>query len=191
MQRRKYLVGLGSLAAGSAAAIGTGAVSSQASPRAVDVDVVADNKGLLQFVLDHSSLENTEYASYDAGQLELHFNDEADLSNGGFAGQGEGLNPDSTFDFDNVFQIQNATADDLKVNIDKSGLDNPDDITFYGLFTNGTLIGNRDSDWNGQVNAGFGINIGIRIETPDNIDNGWEEGQIVIEAKDTDDANIS
>ena len=190
MERRKFVIGLGALAAGGAAAIGSGAVSSQSSPRAVDVDVVADNAGLLQFNLSDSSLENTEYASYENGQLQLHFNSDADLSNGGFAGQGDGLNPDTTFDFDNIFQIRNATADDLKVDIDKSGLDNPDDFTFYGHFTSGDLIGSRDSDWNGQVNAGFGINIGVRIETPDDVESGWETGQIVLEAKDTSDTNI-
>lgn len=190
MRRRKYLIGIGSLAAGSAVAVGTGAVTQSQSARAVDVDVVADDQGLLQFVLDHGSLENTEYASFEDGQLRLHFNSDADLSNGGFAGQGDGLNPDSTFDFDNLFQIRNATADDLAVDVDKSGLDNPDDITFYAHFTNGSLIGTRDSDWNGQINAGFGVNIGVRIETPDNVDPGWESGEIVIEAEDPDDLNV-
>lgn len=191
MKRRKFIIGAGALASGSAVALGTGAVSQQQSNRTVEADVVTDESGLLQFHLDDDSLENTEYASYNDGQLQLHFDGQADLSNGGFAGQGDGLNANSTFDFDNLFQIRNATKDDLKVDIDKSGLDNPDSFTLYGHFTSGDLIGNRDSDWNGQVNAGFGVNIGVRIETPDNVEPGWETGEIIITGKDTDDANIS
>jgi hypothetical protein len=189
MQRRKFIAGVGSLAAAGAVGIGTGAVTQQQSTRAVDASVVADDEGLLQFDLSDSSLENTEYASYENGSLQLHFDDDADLSNDGWAGQGSGLNPDSTFDFDNVFQIGNATADTLAVNIDKSGLDNPDAFTFYGQWTNGDLMGSRDSDWNGQVSAGYGVNIGVRIETPDKISDGWESGTVVIEATDPDDAN--
>lgn len=190
MQRRKFIAGLGSLAAAGAAGIGTGAVTQQQSTRAVDAAVVADDSGMLQLSLSHDTLENTEYASYENGSLQLHFDDNADLGNDGWAGQGSGLNPDSTFDFDNVFQIRNATADHLKVDIDKSNLDNPDAFTFYAHYTNGDLIGSRDSDWNGQVNAGFAVNIGVRIETPDSIADGWETGYIVVEATDESDANV-
>lgn len=192
MQRRKFLATVGSLTAASAVAIGTGAVSQQQSTRSVNVDVVADNMGLIQFVVDHESLENSEYASISGdGQLELHLDENADLSNDGWAGEGEGLNPNSTFIFDNVFQIRNATKDHLHVSIDKSQLDNPDAITFYGLYTDGNLMGSRESDWNGQVNAGFGVNIGIRIETPDSLEDDWESGSIRIIAKDVSDQNIS
>jgi len=187
MERRKFLIGMGSLAVGGAAVTGTGALTQQKSTRAFDAAVVADDQAMLKFDLSDSSLENTEYASYENGSLQLHFDENADLSNEGWAGQGDGLNPDSTVDFDNVFQIQNATADNLHINIDKSNLDNPDKITFYGHWTNGILMGSRDSDWNGQVNSGTGVNIGVRIETPDSIDDGWETGYIVIEANDMSD----
>lgn len=192
MQRRKFIATVGSLAAASAAAIGTGAVSQQQSRRSVDVDVVADDMGLLQFDVSHDTLENTEYASMgEDGQLSLHFDEDADLSNGGWVGEGTGLNANSTFIFDNVFQIQNATKDDLSVTIDKSGLDNPDAFSFYAHQTNGQLIGSRDSDWSGQVNAGYGVNIGIKIETPDDLSDDWENGHIVITGKDVSDENIS
>lgn len=183
VKRRKFVIGMGSLAAGSAVAIGSGAVSSQDSPRSVDADVVNDTNGTLQFILDHGSLENTEYAEIDGyGQLSLHFD--------GTANEGDGLNPDSTYLFDNLFQLQNATQDHLHVEIDKSGLDNPDAFTFYAHQTNGNLIGSRDNDWNGQVNSGFGVNIGVKIETPDMVPENWETGQIVVKADDESDQNI-
>lgn len=190
MKRRNVLIGIGALSAGSLAVIGSGAFTQVQADRAVEADVVNDSEAYLQFALDDESLENTEYADFEDGQLTLFFDEQADQSNDGWAGQGSGLNPDSVFDFDNVFQIRNATGDDLQVEIDKSGLDNPDAFTFYAHWTDGNLIGNRDSDWNGQVNAGFGINIGIRIETPDHLEDGWESGQITITASDPDDQNV-
>lgn len=184
MERRKFLIGAGSTAIGSAALIGSGAVSSQQSPRDVKVDVVSDTEGTLQFNVTHSTLENCEYAEIGSdGQLRLRFD--------GTANSGDGLNPNSTYDFDNIFQIQNATQDHLKVDLDKSQLDNPGDITFYAHQTNGNLIGSRSNDWNGQVNSGFGVNIGMRIETPDSMSNGWESGQVVITAIDDSDQNIA
>lgn len=183
MERRKFIVGLGSLAAGTTVAVGSGAVSSQESPRAVDADVVNDTNGTIQFLLSAGSLENTEYAEIGGdGQLSLHFD--------GTANGGNGLNPDSEYYFDNVFQIQNATQDDLKVDIDKSGLDHPNAFTFYAHQTNGSLIGSRTSDWTGQANAGFGVNIGVRIVTPDSVPTDWETGQIVVTATDESDQNI-
>jgi len=190
MERRKFVIGLGSLAAGGAAATGTGALSQADATRAVDVGVVNDNNAALGLVLNHSSLENTEYASYENGSLQLHFNGNADLSNDGFAGEGDGLNPDSTLDFDNVFQIQNQSQDSLSITIDKSNLDNPGDLTFYGANTAGSNYSPK-SDWSGAINAGQGVNIGVRIETPDKVDASWETGYIVIQAEDPSDTNIN
>ena len=187
MQRRKFIVGLGSLAAAGAAGMGTGAFSQAEATRSVDVDVANDSDGFLQLNITGDSLESTEYVNYEDGQLSIEIDE---VGNSGFAPAGEGLNPDATFDFDNLFQILNATQDDLAVAIDKSGLDNPDAFTFYGHFTNGDLVGDRDSDWNGQLNSGFGINIGLRVETPDEVVAGWETGSISITAVDESDSNV-
>lgn len=185
MERRKFIAGLGSLTAAGAAGIGTGAFTNMEATRAVDAAVVNDASGFLSLSLSHSSLENEEYASYENGSLELHFNSSANNS-------GDGLNPDSTFEFDNVFQILNQTSEDgLKIDIDKSGLDNPNSFTFYAHQTNGSLIGSRTSDWNGQISSGFGVNIGVRIETPDSLSSSWETGKIVISATDSGDQNTS
>lgn len=183
MERRKFIVGVGSLATASAAAVGTGAVSQQSSTRAVDVGVVNDADGLVGLDLSHESLENSEYASYENGSLQLHFDANADVQNGA-----SGLNPDTEHYFDNVFQIQNQSADDLRVDIDKSNLDNPDAISFYLAYSNGANIGIES--WNNpQIPAGTANNVGVKIETPDAVDGSWETGYIVIESVDESDAN--
>jgi len=195
MERRKFVIGLGSLAAGGAAATGTGALSQAAATRAVDIGVVNDSSAVLGLKNDVSSLENTEYTSYENGSLQLQFGENADLSNDGISG--DGLNPDSTLDFDNVFRIQSQGQDTLQVSIDKSNLDNPEDITFYGASMTGDVYTDpsgdyiRDSDWTGQISAGFGVNIGVRIETPDEVDESWETGYIVIQANDPDDVSTN
>lgn len=187
VKRRKMLIGLGALAAGSAAGVGTGAVSSQKSSRTIDAAVVNDTNGEVQFHVDSPSLENSEYAYIENGeegdgQLHLRFD--------GTANSGDGLNPNSTFDFDNVFQIKNATQDQLRLSWDKSGLDHPNAFTFYGQQTNGDLIGTRSSDFTGGISSGFGVNIGVRIETPNYVPTGqWETGSIAITAFDNSDVN--
>ena len=70
-------------------------------------------------------------------------------------------------------------------------MDNPNSFTFYAHQTNGSLIGSRTSDWNGQISSGFGVNIGVRIETPDSLSSSWETGKIVISATDSGDQNTS
>jgi len=52
MQRRKLLIGMGSLAAGGAAATGTGAFSSMSADRSGNINVVNDSAGLLSLEPD-------------------------------------------------------------------------------------------------------------------------------------------
>jgi len=47
MERRKFVVGLGALAAGSSAAVGTGAFTAMNAPREAQIDVVDDTQGLI------------------------------------------------------------------------------------------------------------------------------------------------
>ncbi|WP_199239165.1 MULTISPECIES: hypothetical protein [Halorubrum] len=69
MERRKFLVGMGSLAAGSAAAMGTGAMSITQSNRNVDVNIVADDQGAIG-VKDVSS---GDFIKQSNGELGIDF----------------------------------------------------------------------------------------------------------------------
>ncbi|OYR45036.1 DUF1102 domain-containing protein [Halorubrum sp. Hd13] len=100
--RRKFIAGLGALATGSAAAVGTGAFETSASERTVNVNVAADSAGFV----DITALNDTYASGTDDGQLELNFNSDSGL--GIFAGDAQGLNPDTTFNFSEVFQIANV-----------------------------------------------------------------------------------
>jgi len=112
MDRRKFVVGLGSIAAGGAAAMGTGAFASVEATRSVSVNVAGDGSAYL-------GLEDTSpYAETNGKQMELNF---ANNGNGG-----GGINADSVSTFDGVFRMTNNGPEDLDITIDKSGLANPD-----------------------------------------------------------------
>jgi hypothetical protein len=114
MQRRNLLIGMGSLAAGAAATIGTGAFASVEATRSVNVNVAGDEWAYL-------GLEATSpYADTngDGSQLVLRFNEN---DNGG-----HGINADAVTTFDGVFRMVNNGPNDLDITVDKSGLANPD-----------------------------------------------------------------
>ncbi|MFC7174004.1 DUF1102 domain-containing protein [Haloplanus litoreus] len=100
MQRRKFIAGVGSLAAGAAAVTGTGAFTSVQAQRAVDVQVASDANAYL-------SLQATgDRAKTDSnGQLKL---DLASSNNGA-----QGLNPDARTAFTDIFTIRNQGDNDV------------------------------------------------------------------------------
>jgi len=181
MERRKFVVGLGALTTGTAAATGTGALSIQESTRDVNVDIASDSDGTLAFSTHPSSLENTQFVETTDGQVTLQFDGQ---------GENDGLNPDSTYHFDNLFQITNTTPDTLEITFDKTGLDNQAAFDFYYHGTNGNLRPpGRDND-SGSMGPGGGLNIGVTIRTPDSVPENWETGSVTIVAKNTADKNV-
>lgn len=104
MERRKFVIGLGALASGAAAATGTGAfTAAELSGREANIGVVNDSNGLIGLEAGGS-----EYVTNSGGsggnELTIDF-----TSSGG----GEGVNPNSTYqvgglgdlDSGNIFQV--------------------------------------------------------------------------------------
>jgi hypothetical protein len=100
MNRRKFLIGAGSLAAGSAAAMGTGAFTSVEANRTVTVSTAEDSDALLRMEAT-SDNANSEYATTQNGEISI------DL--GGLTGneQGSGVNQNATTRVFDIFTIQN------------------------------------------------------------------------------------
>jgi len=111
MQRRKFIAGVGSLAAGAAAVTGTGAFASVEATRSVSVNVAGDANAYLGLE------ETSEYATMNGKELQLQF---ANNNNGG-----DGINADSVTTFDGVFRMTNNGPNNLDITVDKSGLANP------------------------------------------------------------------
>jgi len=89
MQRRNLLIGMGSLAAGGAAAMGTGAfTAAEVSGRSIGVEVTDDSSSLLALTTGNTS---NDYVRYNNGQLLIDFQED-----------GAGVNPNSTYQLGDV-----------------------------------------------------------------------------------------
>ncbi|MFB6107089.1 MAG: hypothetical protein ABEJ70_08965 [Halobacteriaceae archaeon] len=99
MQRRKFIVGLGSLAAGGAAAIGTGAISASGFNRDLTGKVVNDSNGYVQVV---EGSKNKGLIEYQGGEAAIALNEPED----GPDPEGKGVNSDSINYFDGLMNIK-------------------------------------------------------------------------------------
>jgi hypothetical protein len=137
MNRRKFLIGAGSLAAGSAAAMGTGAFSSVSANRALNVETTGDASALLS-IDDIDSSENAEYVDTSGGTVSI------DITTG--AG-GDGVNQDATTYIYDLLVIENQGTQDVFVYATgiPSGFD---------LFVQNSAGGNIGSSLNNFKNNG-------------------------------------
>jgi len=125
MERRKFVIGLGSLAAGGAAATGTGALSNFQGSRDASFSIAADNNAFLGLSASNSTLENGEHASVGGNnELSIHFNSNSSVG-------GSGLNPDGETWFDEVFQVTNQGTQPLDIMVDDDNLAQSENIVFY------------------------------------------------------------
>lgn len=139
--RRKALLGLGSVAAGTGAVITTGANTAIEAPRNINVDVVGDANAFLGI----TNTATTSFVSTDTSsalQIQLSGN----------AGGGSGINvaSDSNHSITNIdpaFLLQNQGPDTVYVEVDNPGADTTgttgnNDLQFIaddsGLMTDGT-----------------------------------------------------
>lgn len=185
MERRKFVIGLGALAAGSSAAVGTGAFTTATAERTVDVNVAADSSGFVEI-----SAQNETYASgTDDGQLELDFNSDSEL--GIFGGDAQGLNADSTFNFSEVFRIANISGTgDMRVVIEAEGFNLENlELTAAGTealdISEGTSLRAEDySDVNNlpKLVQPDSVDVDITIETKSDDTMGEVGGTLTIHA---------
>jgi hypothetical protein len=128
MQRRKFIIGAGALASGSAAAVGTGAFSSAQAERSFSVSTSGDASAQL-------ALEGIdgEYVSDDGvgGELEISFNN---------------LNSNSVTGINELFKIKNNSSDSVNVWGEPSG-PHADRVVFVrNGYTNDSQATLRQSD---------------------------------------------
>jgi len=175
--RRKFLIGMGSLAAGSAAAVGSGAFTSVSANRDITVDVVGDGKAFLQFEKAREGDGNSvtpnaqEYVdtSGDAFSVDL-----TETSEGG-----KGLNNDATTIFDNLVDVTNQGTQPVNIGVDLET--EPEVLGIYAEDVNGTqddkgggfAVRNYpdDPNWDHTLEVGETLqNIGVYVTDPDAID---------------------
>jgi hypothetical protein len=100
MQRRKFIAGLGSLAAAGAAGIGTGAFTNVSATRTVNVSTTGDTGAYLQ--MDPSVGANSTYSGWDSDGDEVVVNLDS-------------VNKDAKSNFYELFQVTNQGTQDVVV----------------------------------------------------------------------------
>jgi len=146
MQRRNLLIGMGSLAAGGAATIGTGAVSLVSADRDMTVASTGDDSAYLGMVPD------SEYATLNSGELALTF---------------DKLNQDANTGFKNVFYLENNGSNELRVQLtdgdSTTGISYPNESPLVVSYSDsrisntaysGQKVFPRSPNWLGDENYG-------------------------------------
>ena len=181
MRRRKFLVGAGSLAAGSAAAVGTGAVSQFTSgDRAIEIETVGDASAYIALqrpddgLSDGGDTRNGNFVEFNSDKMSLDFtSDNPTSARSGNPQQGnslggDGVNPGSTYYFDGTFEILNLSNNsgsgvgEIEAWINES----IDGVTFY----TGSSPGNRtplNTNNREQLSPGQSLAVGVKIEADD------------------------
>ncbi|MFC4247263.1 DUF1102 domain-containing protein [Natribaculum luteum] len=159
MQRRKFVIGMGALASGAAAVVGTGAFSSVTATRNVDVEVADDASAYLR--LQGTGGNNSEYVTDDGDGGTLMIN--LDSGNSTSAG-GDGVNPDAVTEIDNVFTVENQGTQEVNVDISKSG-NNSGLVEFYP--SNGDYSGSPLSSSATTLGPGESTVVSIKVDTTD------------------------
>lgn len=180
MQRRKFVIGLGSAAAGSAALVGSGAITYGEAERDVAITVATDPNGYLGMDSPHW-FDHSQYSNVgENGELSLDF--------GESGSGGDGVNVNSKMYFDHVFRIKNQGTQDLKVWFERSE-DLIGVIEFYphhlGIYDDqhDGLIGEDDAwSFNGHTTVGDSFPVGVCIDTSEE-DLGELTGTVTVHAK--------
>ena len=122
MKRRKMLAGLGSVAAGGAAVVGTGAFTSVTADRTVDVTVAGDASAYLGLEPVGGS-PNSDYVLTNGDEVSFDFSGDDGDSSGGGAVDGDGFNPDATTRINDLLRVTNQGTQSAAfwVNIENLG----------------------------------------------------------------------
>jgi hypothetical protein len=174
MERRKFVVGLGALASGSAAAVGTGAFTSVEANRTVNVNVADDTNAYVG--LRATSDPNGQFAS-GSGSDEMIV-DFDDSDNGG-----SGVNPDAETVFEEVFQIENQGTQNVEVDLSSSGspsitIQDPGDLDVDGISGDGVaaaLSTDEDSDGNTDTDGTVELGEGEKVDVDFAVDSGTSD----------------
>lgn len=200
MERRKFLIGAGSLAAGSAAAMGTGAFTSVEANRTVNVKVAGDANAYLGLskTTDNSNSDYAEITTNGELQVNLDDIDESDASDSAINGSGEGgagVNSNAITVARHVFKVKNNGNEAVEVDLSGSGDVNggePGDSVTKGVYFSFDK-GDSDPDdtfkdyvnpTTADLDIGDEIDVGMEVITQtDSI-----SGNLVIEANEDDNA---
>jgi hypothetical protein len=174
--RRKFLAGLGALASGSAAAVGTGAFTSVSANRDLSV-AVADDADALLSIDDIDGSPNSAYVDTSGDGVSISIT--TDIDNDG-TDEGTGLNNNALTKIQDLLRIENQGTQDVYVYAD--GMPTNPRVALGTQASSqiknaGTGPGNNQADVNPSGSGGaFSLNSSIDPEDIDD-DEGTGEGE--------------
>ncbi|ADD05201.2 uncharacterized protein Nmag_1625 [Natrialba magadii ATCC 43099] len=148
MQRRKFVLGMGALATGSAAAFGTGAFSSVEAHREVTVEFEGDSEAYLGLSGDDT------YVTDDTDNSRLTI----DIGGGsGTEAGGQGLNEYAVTTISDIVQITNQGTETVGVQLDHDDVN--ENVDFF--------ISDSAADSGDQLEPGQHIWLGVQVDDTD------------------------
>lgn len=173
MDRRRFLVGVGSAAIGGSALVGSGAFSQVESQRQITIDIAEDPNAYVG--LDEcEGKPNNSFADLDEdGHLRIDMSPSNPTTDGG-----EGVNSDSHSYFNNVFELCNQGKDNAIIWIEAEPAFETDTgekaVQFYWDSQEDARIDGEENAF--DLNVGHCICVGIATVTK-----GLSEGQSLLE----------
>ena len=162
--RRKFLAGLGALASGSAAAIGTGAFTSVEADRTVNV-AVADDANAYLGLDDIDESANSEYVDVSGEEVVLNL----DSTNSG----GSGFNANAETRIDDLIRVTNQGTQTVNVWVTLSGGSTftDDTLYFYPGDATDTALNDGEGDSDGDdvlaLTPGESASLGVLVDLGD------------------------
>ena len=165
------MISAGTLVAGSAAAVSTGAFSNATVQRDVTVSTTGDAQAVLRMDPD-SDLPNSDYAVADGdGVLSI------DISEDGDNVSGDGISPDAQTTIKEIFPIENQGTETVQVSVVSDELSSQAEDRFE-IFATGVpgedddfrtnlLEDTGDSDDLPVLESGQSFDVGIEVDVPE------------------------
>lgn len=153
MNRRNFVIGLGTVAAGSAAAVGTGAFTSATAPRDVDIEVADDATGYLGLTADGDYV--TDDSDGGAVGIDLGGTDASNRPEGG-----EAFNREAETVVEDIVTVENQGSG-AGSEVDVS-FDGDEEATFELESTDGTEA-EVTLEFGGDVSLEPGEDVGIKV----------------------------
>lgn len=176
MDRRKFLIGAGSLAAGGAAAMGSGAFTSVTANRDITVNVADDSDAYLS-IEPADTANGDAYASTNSdGNIKLDFTDSAGVS-------GEGINDRAVVTFEDVLTITNQGSQEVALGIDfgPEGFDDEYSGNLGAVAPTGDILRGDASRAGVTLGVGKSIDTGFffNLKQDENFDDAIEDLETV------------
>jgi len=189
MERRKFVVGLGALASGSAAAVGTGAFTSVTAERSVSVTVAGDNSAYLGL---SAVGPNSDYVDKSSGEVSISLDGLEDSS----SGSGTGVNPDATTVIEECLRIENQGTQEVELDLTGTGVvsagtsDPGADSDTVGIYIDNTSSSATEvDDDTAQLPVGEYVDLSVEVETSSGT--GTLSGTLTVEANADSDSGES